>query len=145
MALFPIERSVYIFDLLIRKVVVVIYDKLLRKYRKLVKTNMISLQVYRKEFDSLIDVYAGLLVQYHILNQRLIDSGVDVEVETQRGGTRKSATATALEKLRSDLIIYSDRLCLSPKALISAKLKVPEEGSQLGKLEKILVQMDQKD
>lgn len=117
---------------------VIIYEKLLKKYRKLVKASMQSLGVYKLEFDTLIGVYAGLLAQYQIFTQRLIDAEMNVEVETERGGTRKSATATYLEKIRTDLIVYSDRLLISPKALISAKLEVAKKESRLSKFLKEL-------
>ena len=94
---------------------------------------MISLDVYRSEFDTLIEIYSGMLAQYDIITERLIDSKFDIEVETQRGGSRKSATATAQEKLRTDLIMYSDRLMLNPKALRNAKVEAPKEESALNK------------
>ncbi len=110
------------------------YEKLQRKFKKLVKTSMKDLKVYQPQFDTLIDIYSGMLAQYQILTQRLIDNDFDIEVETQRGGSRKSATATALERLRADLIIYSDRLMLNPKILLNANLGVNKEPSTLGKI-----------
>lgn len=119
-----------------------LYEKLQKKYKRIVKKNMEALKVYRSQFDTLINVYSGMLAQYEILTQRLIDNDFDIEVETQRGGTRKSATATALERLRFDLAVYSDRLMLSPKALSSGKPgggkgnKVSKLGEALSKLNK---------
>ena len=114
------------------------YAKLKRKYKKLVKANMVSLKAYRPEFDTLIDVYSGMLSQYDIITNRLIDSDFNIEVETERGGTRKSATATAQEKLRTDLITYSDRLMLNPKTLIIAKQDLKTKKSVLGEAMKLL-------
>ena len=94
---------------------------------------MISLNVYKAEFDTLIEVYSGMLAQYDLIMKRLINSDFDIEVETQRGGNRKSATATAQEKLRTDLIMYSDRLMLNPKALQNAKIEKHKEESVLSK------------
>ena len=110
------------------------YEKRFKNYRRIVKKSMKALDVYQPQFDTLIDVYAGLLAQYEILVQRLIDSDFNIEVETQRGGARKSATATALERLRSDLITYSDRLMLNPKALMGAKMDIGKETSKLAQV-----------
>lgn len=99
---------------------------------------MKALGVYQKEFDTIIDIYAGMLAQYDMLTQRLIDNNLDIEVETQRGGTRKSATATAQEKLRNDIIMYTDRLMLNPKALLNARLEVGEEPSKLAEILTVL-------
>jgi hypothetical protein len=107
---------------------------LVKKYKKIVKKNMVSLNVYKAEFETLINVYSGLLAQYDILTERLVSQEFNIEVETQRGGSRKSATATAQEKLRSDLVTYSDRLMLNPKTLLNAKLKANEKESNLSKL-----------
>lgn len=100
---------------------------------------MVSLSVYKPEFDALIEVYSGMLAQYDILTKRLIEQEFDIEVETQRGGSRKSATATAHEKLRYDLIMYSDRLMLNPKALTNHKAISSEKESRLSK---VLSEMD---
>lgn len=110
------------------------YEKMIKKYKRKVKADMKALGVYQKEFDTIIDIYAGMLAQYDILTQRLIDNNLDIEVETQRGGTRKSATATAQEKLRNDIIMYTDRLMLNPKALLNARLEVGEEPSKLAEV-----------
>lgn len=102
-----------------------------KKYRQETSKNMVSLGVYKSEFDTFIDVYAGMLAQYEIMTNRLIKDDFNIEVETQRGGTRKSATATAQEKLRNDLVVYSDRLMLNPKALKNAKIDPKKENSKL--------------
>mgnify|MGYP001953577405 CR=1 FL=1 len=115
-----------------------LYEKLQKKYKRTVKANMQELKVYQPQFDTLINVYSGMLAQYEILTQRLIDNEFNIEVETQRGGTRKSATATALERLRADLVIYSDRLMLSPKALVNTKTD-PKRGHS--KLDQVLSEL----
>ena len=109
------------------------YEKLKRKYTSLTRKNMKNLKVYKPEYETIIDIYSGLLAEYSLLTQKLVESGFDIEVETQRGGTRKSAIATAHEKLRTDIILYSDRLMLNPKMIIGAKLKAADKESQLSK------------
>jgi carbamoylphosphate synthase large subunit len=107
------------------------YEKYLRKYKNQVKKNMKQLEVYKPEFDTLIEVYAGMLAQYMILSEKMIAGTFEIEVETTRGGTRKSAEATSYEKLRADIIIYSDRLMLNPRTIDNAKRKVMEKESSL--------------
>jgi len=114
------------------------YEKLKRKYKNLAKRNMKQLQVYKPEYDVIIEIYAGLLAEYSLLTDRLLAVDFDIEVETQRGGTRKSAIATAHEKLRTDIIMYSDRLMLNPKMIITAKLKEADKESGLMKALKML-------
>lgn len=106
------------------------YEKLKRKYKNLIKKNMKQLNTYKPEYDMLIEVFAGILSEYDLLTAKLIESDFNIEVETERGGTRKSATATAHEKLRTDIAMYSDRMLLNPKMIIGAKLKegVKESG-----------------
>jgi len=110
------------------------YTKYRTKYKNLVKRNMKKLDVYKPEFDTLIDVYSGMLAQYMIITERLVNEDFNIEVETERGGTRKSAMATAQEKLRMDVITYSDRLMLNPKALLMAKINVDKSKSKLNEM-----------
>lgn len=117
------------------------YEKLYSKYKRLTRDTMRSLNVYEKEYNSLIDIYAGMLAQYEILNQRIISENLNIEVETQRGGTRKSATATATEKLRDQIILYTDRLLINPKALIKNRTDTGQK--EPTNLEKVLKSLGQ--
>lgn len=80
---------------------------------------MKSLGVYKPEFDTAVDVYSGLCEQYDILYKRFEDSGFEISVQTSDGGEKKSPIVTTLESLRKDILLYTDRLCLNPKALKS--------------------------
>lgn len=116
-----------------------LYQKLQKKYKRIVKKNMEALKTYQPQFDTLINVFAGMLAQFEILTRRLIDSDLDIEVETERGGTRKSATVTAIERLRIDIAAYSDRLCLNPQ---SRKTGKPGSGNKVSKLGEALSKID---
>ena len=76
---------------------------------------MESLGVYRKEFDPLIEIYASMMVQYKATEVTTNSKGVVSE--------KKSPLVQTLETLRKDILSYSDRLCLNPKALTEDKLK----------------------
>lgn len=91
------------------------------------KKNMESLGVYRKEFDPLIEIYANMMVQYKAYAKMHADEEFNAtEVTTNSKGVvseKKSPLVQTLETLRKDILSYSDRLCLNPKALTDDKLK----------------------
>lgn len=91
------------------------------------KNNMESLGVYRKEFDPLIEIYASMMVQYKAYAKMHEDEEFNAtEVTTNSKGVvseKKSPLVQTLETLRKDILSYSDRLCLNPKALTDDKLK----------------------
>jgi phage terminase small subunit len=86
-----------------------------------VKRKMKELGTYKKEYDHLIKIYAGMLFQYQIFEQQFEESGYKVtESYTNKAGAtneRKVPILTAMESLRKDIGAYSDRLCLNPKSL----------------------------
>lgn len=88
--------------------------------------DMKKLGVYRQEYDRLIDIYAGLWEQYHRL-MKVYDTGDGYEyaVPTGDGGEKKSPLVGTIEALRRDILAYSDRLCLNPKAEREGKSKHP--------------------
>ena len=78
--------------------------------------DMKVLEVYKPEYNPLINVYADLLSQYLRANQEFEDGGFEYEIETAAGGSKKSAIVATLESLRKDILAYSDRLCVNPKS-----------------------------
>ena len=88
---------------------------------------MKSLGVYKEEYDPLINVYSDLISQYLRANKEFEDSGFQYETETAAGGTKKSAIVATLENLRKDILSYSDRLCINPKANNIEPPKQPEQ------------------
>lgn len=88
---------------------------------KNVIANMKSLRTYRDEFKPIISIYARLLYQYHRYSLELEENDfVIAEEYTNKAGAtnfRKTPLATAMESLRKDILSYSDRLMLNPKAL----------------------------
>lgn len=88
-----------------------------RTIKEKVIKDMMALGVYRPEYDRLIDIYAGLIHQYQRALKDFEESGYKYETKTGTGGTKKSAIVATLENLRKDILAYSDRLCLNPKAL----------------------------
>lgn len=78
---------------------------------------MKSLGTYRKEFRDLVKIYADIQHDYLIARKDFEESGRVYETETAAGNPKKSAIVDTIEKLRKDIITYSDRLGLSPKSM----------------------------
>ena len=85
-----------------------------------VKRKMKDLGTYKKEYDQIIKIYAGMLWQYQVFEQQFEESGYQITEEyTNKAGAtneRKVPLYTAMESLRKDISSYSDKLCLNPKA-----------------------------
>jgi len=79
--------------------------------------DMKKLGVYKPEYNRLISIYAELVEQYCLLTNEFKLGGYRCEIETGQGGAKKAPIVATLEALRKDILAYSDRLCLNPKAL----------------------------
>ena len=105
--------------------------------RKQTIAEMKKLGVYKPEYDRIIDIYAGLWEQYHRLTDEYQRDGhYAYAVTTADGGEKKSPLVATLEALRRDILAYSDRLMLNPKA--ERDQKTPPPGKQ-SKLERALL------
>lgn len=95
--------------------------------------DMKALGIHKPEYNRIIDIYSDLVFQYNEAMDAFEENGRQYEVETAAGGTKKSATAASLEILRKDIITYSDRLGLTPKALeaITAEQRKESKLSQI--------------
>lgn len=79
--------------------------------------SMKELGTYKKQYDQVIVIYAGLVAQYNKLNEEMQAGVHKIEVVTGQGGAKKSPAVLTLETLRKDILAYSDRLCLNPKSI----------------------------
>lgn len=86
------------------------------KIKKEVVETMKSLGVYREEFNQIIGIYVDALYQYDLTWSEFAESGFQSETQTAAGGYKKSALAATLEELRRQILAYSDRLRINPKA-----------------------------
>lgn len=91
-------------------------------HRKRTVETMQSLGVYKSEFDSIIEIYAGLMDQYDVCIRahRKDKYSATVKTATDDGGVKGNPLVKQLEVLRKDILSYSDRLCLNPKAHMGA-------------------------
>lgn len=98
---------------------------------------MRELGIFKDEYWDIIDIYSSLLHQYYTFESQFEESGYQVEEEyTNKAGAtnmRKTPTYQAMETIRKDLVTYSDRLGLNPKALES----ITAEKASTNKLEKL--------
>lgn len=92
-------------------------------YIEQTKKAMLSLGVYRSEFDQAIEIYSKLLVEYNELKKI-------VTVEDMNARTNGVMT---LENLRKDIAKYSDMLCLNPKVFTKTNIKPQASKSKLEK------------
>ncbi len=93
---------------------------------------MKKLNTYKPEYDACIDIYAELMEQYARLTKTFKDAGYRIEEYTAEGGKKKAPLVATLESLRKDILQYSDRLCLNPKAnMPEGKTKRKKELSPL--------------
>ncbi len=84
---------------------------------------MQTLGVYRSEYDSTIRIYAQLREQYDALTERFEKSKYKIQTASAQGGMKKAPIVATLESLRKDILTYSDRLCLNPKAYDAMNIK----------------------
>lgn len=85
--------------------------------------DMKNLRIHKPEYNRIIDIYSELVSQYTTLSIEFERTGYQYEVATDQGGLKKSPIVATLETLRKDILAYSDRLCLNPKALESVTVE----------------------
>jgi len=86
-------------------------------------SDMKKLGIHKPEYNRLIEVYAEIVEQYGIITQRYTDGDYKFQEPTAAGDYKKSPIVATLEALRKDMLTYSDRLCLNPKALESITIE----------------------
>ena len=83
--------------------------------------NMKALGTYRKEFDHLINIYANMLYQYILYEEEHAANDYKfADWYVNKAGAenlRKLPIINVMETLRKDILSYSDKLMLNPKAL----------------------------
>ena len=78
---------------------------------------METLGIYKSEFDSVINIYAGLREQYDELEKIFFESEFEFEVPTA-SGMKKAPIVTTMEALRRDILSYAKDLGLTPHGLL---------------------------
>ena len=107
--------------------------------RKNTISDMKSLGVYNTSYNPIIDIYSELREQYELHTKEFKKGGYKYEIKTADGGGKKSPIVATLETLRKDILAYSDRLKLNPKAMESTKTggkKKSKLGDMLKKIDR---------
>ena len=94
-------------------------NKKIRAHVNEAKRGMKALNLYKREFDPIIGVYAEMRVQYDEISAIFGDSEYKFEVVTS-SGTKKAPIVTTLESLRKDILAYATQLGLTPQGLLKA-------------------------
>jgi len=94
--------------------------------REIIK-QMKELGTYKKEYEKMIHIFAGMIHQYYQFEEQFEKSEYQITEEyTNKAGAtneRKTPLYTAMESLRKDIATYSDKLCLNPKAIETVTLE----------------------
>ena len=109
--------------------------------RKNTIADMKKLGVYKAEYNAIIDIYSELREQYERITKEFKDSGYKFQLLTADGGKKKAPIVATLESLRKDILLYTDRLCLTPKAL-SEKRTNENKKKKLSTLGKALAEIE---
>lgn len=96
-------------------------------YKKRIISDMTTLDVYREEFGAIVDVFADLLYQYHLLNKEYEELGYPTKDELGK----KPPIVAQLEVLRKDIGTYSDKLMLNPKSYQAMQQETTKPQSKL--------------
>jgi phage terminase small subunit len=99
--------------------------------------DMKKLGVYKPGYDRVIDIYSELCEQYERITKKFVEENYKFQEMTADGGYKKAPIVSTLESLRKDILTYSDRLCLNPKALEA----VTPETNNKSKLAKVLSEL----
>lgn len=85
--------------------------------------NMKRLGTYKEEYQDIIKIYVDTYYNYLVAQNDFEETGRKYETTTAAGNPKKSAIVDTIEKSRKDLLAYSDRLGLNPKALETITIK----------------------
>ncbi len=92
---------------------------------------MKKLGTFKPEYLPLIRIYSGMRADYERLHREYVNGGFKCAEPSGAGGDKKSPLVATLEALRKDILQYSDRLMLNPKALLDGKLAPQKKESPL--------------
>lgn len=101
---------------------------------------MITLGVYKAEFDFTISIYAGLIEQYIALEKEFKKNKFTVIEKTgYSDNAKKSPMVATLENLRKDILSYSNALGLTPSGLKKINDEMTQSKKKVSKLESALM------
>ena len=90
---------------------------------------MKALKVHDVAYNRIVGIYAGMLRQYYILVKDWEKNGCPATVESAAGSLKKHPSLDQIEKLRKDILSYSNQLMLNPKSQRDSETKQEEKAS----------------
>ena len=88
---------------------------------------MKALKVHDVAYNRIVGIYAGMLRQYYILVKDWEGNGCPATVESAAGSLKKHPSLDQIEKLRKDILAYSNQLMLNPKSNNAGQIKEDDE------------------
>lgn len=91
------------------------YYSLKKEYKDRIEKNMRSNKYYKVAYDYYIDILAGMLAQYHLLEKKHMQDSNFI-LETSNGNKVKSVEYQIMENLRKDIMKSLKDLGLEPQS-----------------------------
>lgn len=95
-------------------------------YSKDTIAQMKQLKTYNYAFNRLVRIYAGMVRQYYEALKVWEEEGSPISTLSASNSTKKHPALDQIEKLRKDILSYSNQLMLNPKSQRDSETK-PEE------------------
>ncbi len=105
------------------------------RIKRTIVERMKVLGTYKPQYLELINIFSGMIHQYEMFEAEFIENGSKIEEKyTNKSGAtnmRKTPLFSAIENLRRDIAMYSDKLMLNPKSYIAHSSNCDESDSKL--------------
>ena len=90
---------------------------------------MKALNTYNPAFNRLAKIYAGMVKQYYDAVKLWEDEGAPLFTMSASDSAKKHPALDQIEKLRKDILSYSNQLMLNPKSQRDSETKQEEKAS----------------
>lgn len=90
---------------------------------------MKQLKTYNYAFNRLVRIYAGMVRQYYEALKVWEEEGSPISTPSASNSTKKHPALDQIEKLRKDILSYSNQLMLNPKSQRDSETKQEEKVS----------------
>lgn len=110
--------------------------------KKSVTQNLIEINVYKKEFDTIIEIYVDLVNQYRTISDRFNKEDLKLDEKTgYADNSKKSPIILTLETLRKDILLYANTLGLTPAGLKKINDEMQSKKKRVSKLDRAVASL----
>lgn len=95
---------------------------------------MKEMGTYNTAYNRLVDIYSGMIHEYYVALKEYEEDGSVSSVISPSGALKKHPALDQMERLRKDILAYSDRLMLNPKATDEKKGQEEKSESPLAQI-----------